>query len=460
MNEIVCISPIDGREIARRSVATDNAVDLALQSARAAQSEWMQTPLAERGRILLAALEAFGAMNDEVVHELALQMGRPVRYGGEFSGVDERVRHMMAIAERALAPVVPDPADRFKRFVRRQPLGVVLTIAPWNYPYLTAVNSIFPSLMAGNSVLFKAASQTLLTGDRFQSAFASAGLPQGLFQNLVLSHDATARIIAGGHVDHVCFTGSVEGGRAIERAAAGTFTSLGLELGGKDPAYVRSDADLTTAVADLVDGAFFNSGQSCCGIERIYVADSVHDAFLENFIDQTNTYILGDPLDPEVTLGPMAAVRFADHVRRQITEACAQGAKSHIDAGRIGHDRPATPYLAPQVLTDVTHTMRVMHEESFGPVVGIMKVSSDDEAVELMNDSQYGLTASIWSSDLVAAERIGSQVKTGTVFANRCDYLDPGLAWTGVKETGRGASLSQIGYEMLTRPMSFHLKET
>ncbi len=459
MNDVVCISPIDGREVARRTPTDKAAIEATLRAARRAQFEWSQTSIAARGQLLLRALEALGAKNDDVVQELALQMGRPVRYGGEFSGVDERVRHMIAIAEETLAPVVPQPKSGFRRYVRRQPLGVVLTIAPWNYPYLTAVNSVFPSLMAGNSVLFKAASQTILTGERLQHAFDTAGLPSGLFQNLVLSHQATAEIISSSHVDHVCFTGSVEGGRAIERAAAGTFTSLGLELGGKDPAYVRADADLQSAVVDLVDGTFFNSGQSCCGIERIYVADSAYDAFLESFIEQTNNFVLGDPMDTSVTLGPMAAVRFADHVRAQISQATSQCATAHIDAARFERSRPGTAYLAPQVLTNVTHAMDVMSEESFGPVVGIMKVGSDDDAVKLMNDSRYGLTASIWTTDLNAAEHIGSRIKAGTVFANRCDYLDPGLAWTGVKETGRGTTLSQIGYEMLTRPMSFHLKE-
>jgi acyl-CoA reductase-like NAD-dependent aldehyde dehydrogenase len=459
VGEIVCISPIDGREVARRATASAAAIEQALQAARAAQREWVRVPLAERCAAMLRFLEAMRAQNEDVTRELALQMGRPVRYGGEFRSFEERVKYMVEIAAEALAPITPAAKDGFARYIRRDPLGLILTVAPWNYPYLTAVNTVVPGLIAGNALILKAASQTILTGERFQAAMNKAGLPKGLFQHLVLGHDDTARMLSGGHVDHVSFTGSVEGGRAIERAAAGTFTSIGLELGGKDPAYVRADADVAHAVENLVDGAFFNSGQSCCGIERIYVHESVWKPFVEGFAALTRQYVLGDPLEQASTLGPMAATRFADVVRRQTAQALAKGAKAHIDAAVFPRDRDGTPWLAPQVLTEVDHGMDVMMEESFGPVVGLMKVGGDEEALRLMNDSPYGLTASVWTRDQAAAERIGSGIETGTVYMNRCDYLDPGLAWTGVKDTGRGASLSRIGYEMLTRPKSFHLRK-
>jgi acyl-CoA reductase-like NAD-dependent aldehyde dehydrogenase len=458
--DIVCISPVDGKELARRPVATDAAIESALAAARAAQKAWRDVPLSERCAKILRFLDELLAMNQEVVPELALQMGRPVRYGGEFRGVEERARYMVRIAEKSLAPIEPDDErPGFRRMIRREPVGVVLVIAPWNYPYLTAINTIVPALAAGNAVLLKHASQTLLAGERFQTAMDRAGLPKGLFQNLFLSHDQTGRILGGGLVDHCNFTGSVAGGRAIERAAAGTFMTLGLELGGKDPAYVRADADMAHAVENLVDGAFFNSGQCCCGIERIYVHESRYDAFVEGAADLVGRYVLGNPLEETTTLGPMAHRRFADLVRRQIHEAVAKGAKAHIDPSKFGADTGDSAYLAPQVLTDVDHSMSVMREESFGPVVGIMKVRDDEEAVRLMNDSPYGLTAAIWTSDVEAAERIGARIETGTVFMNRCDYLDPGLAWTGVKETGRGVSLSTLGYESLTRPKSYHLRQ-
>jgi acyl-CoA reductase-like NAD-dependent aldehyde dehydrogenase len=459
MSDIVCISPIDGSELVRRPAATEAALAQALEAARAAQREWLKVPIAERSAYVLRFLDAMLAMNQEIVPELAQQMGRPVRYGGEFRGFEERVRYVVDMAEEALAPVVPhDERPGFTRYIRRDPLGIVLVVAPWNYPYLTAVNTIAPALIAGNAVLLKHAAQTILVGERFQMAMDRAGLPKGLFANLVLTHEQTSKLIGSDAVDFVNFTGSVEGGRAIERAAAGTFTPLGLELGGKDPAYVRADADFDFTVENLVDGAFYNSGQCCCGIERIYVHESLYDRFVDSFVALTGKYVLGNPLDDATTLGPMAQGRFAELIRRQTAEAVAKGAKAHLDPAAFPANREGTPYLAPQVLTGVDHSMSVMRDESFGPVVGIMKVKDDDEALKLMNDSVYGLTASIWTADLDAAERIGGEVETGTVFMNRCDYLDPGLAWTGVKETGRGASLSRIGFEMLTRPKSFHLR--
>jgi acyl-CoA reductase-like NAD-dependent aldehyde dehydrogenase len=331
-------------------------------------------------------------------------------------------------------------------------------IAPWNYPYLTAVNTIVPALIAGNAVILKHATQTLLVGERFAEAMAIAELPAGLFTNVVLSHAQTAKLLGSGAINHASFTGSVAGGKAIAQAAAGTFTTLGLELGGKDPAYVRPDANLDYAVENLVDGAFYNTGQSCCGVERIYVHADVYDQFVDRFVALTSNYVLGNPLDQATTLGPMAATRFADLVRAQTAEAIAMGARAHLDPTAFPANRDHSPYLAPQVLTNVDHTMRVMTEESFGPVIGMMKVQNDAEAAALMNDSVYGLTASIWSSDLEAARTIADQIETGAVYLNRCDYLDPGLAWTGVKDSGRGASLSALGYAMLTRPKSYHLR--
>lgn len=460
MTDIVCISPIDGHEVARRPVASGAQIEATVKAARAAQRDWAKVSIKDRSAFALKFLDAMLAMNQEIVPELAAQMGRPVRFGGEFRGFEERVRYMATIAEDSLKPVPPaDPKPGFKRMIKRTPAGIVFVIAPWNYPYLTAVNTIVPALIAGNAVILKHASQTILVGERFDQAMRKAGAPKGLFANIVLGHDQTTRLLASGVVDHVNFTGSVEGGKAIERAAAGTFTTMGLELGGKDPAYVRADVKLDHAVENLVDGAFYNSGQCCCGIERIYVHEAVYDKFLDGFVNLTLQYVLGNPMDEKTTLGPMAHTRFAQVVRKQTAEALAKGAKAHVDVKAFAADRDGTPYLAPQVLTDVDHSMSVMMEESFGPVVGIMKVKSDEEAIRLMNDSPYGLTAGIWTSDLEAAERIGDQIETGTVFMNRCDYLDPALAWTGVKDTGRGASLSPIGYEMLTRPKSYHLRQ-
>ena len=289
------------------------------------------------------------------------------------------------------------------------------------------------------------------------AAFHGAGVPSAVFQNVFLDHKTTSDLIAAGSFGFVNFTGSVAGGVAMEQAAAGTFTGLGLELGGKDPGYVMDDADLDAAAETLIDGAMFNSGQCCCGIERIYVAAKLFDAFVERAVAIVNGYRLGDPLDPETTLGPMAQPRFAETVRAQTAAAIAAGATAHIDPARFPMDGGA--YLMPQILTNVTHDMAVMREESFGPVVGIMAVDDDDAAIELMNDSDYGLTAALWTADIARAEAIADRIETGTVFMNRADYLDPGLCWTGCKNTGRGGGLSVIGYHNLTRPKSYHLKK-
>ena len=457
-DSVKIISPIDGSVYAERPIASDAAIDAALSTARAALPKWRATPVAERGRYMLAFLDALLAMNDDITTELAWQMGRPVRYGGEKGGAEERTRAMVALAEEALQPYYPPEKPGFRRYIAREPVGVVMVIAPWNYPYLTSINTIVPALLAGNAVILKHAAQTLLVGERFAEAFRRAGLPKGLFHNLVLSHEQTEKLIGSGRIDHINFTGSVAGGRAIERAAAGTFASLGLELGGKDPAYVRADAKLDHAIENLVDGTYYNSGQCCCGIERVYVDAAVYDDFVEGFADLTRKYVVGNPLEQATTLGPMARASFADTVRAQVAEAKRKGATPLVNM-KVKGDASGSPYLAPEVLVNVNHQMEVMREESFGPVVGIMKVHDDDEAVTLMNDSPYGLTASIWTRDIDRAAELGSRIETGTVYMNRCDYLDPYLTWTGVKETGRGTALSKLGFEALTQPKSFHLRD-
>lgn len=454
------ISPVNNTVLIERDCATASAVQRALDRANAAQQRWRDTPIAQRAQFCLAAVEAMLGMREQIVPELAWMMGRPVRYGGgELRGFAERARYMIGIAESALGRIEPEPIEGFRRWIKREPLGTVLVIAPWNYPYLTAVNAVIPALMAGNSVLLKHATQTLLVGERFQAAFDAAGLPEGLFQNLVLNHAQTAQVIASGQVHQVNFTGSVSGGRTIAAAAAPHFLGVGLELGGKDPAYVRADADLAYAAEQLVDGSFFNSGQSCCGIERIYVARPVYREFIERCVALTHQYVLGDPLQQETTLGPMVNAGAAEFVRAEISAALAAGARTLIDTRTFPADAAGSAYLAPQLVVDVDHSMSLMREENFGPVVGVMAVNDDAEAVRLMNDSAYGLTASIWTQDLDRATELGEQLQTGTVFTNRCDYLDPALAWTGVKHTGHGATLSRVGYEHLTRPKSFHQKK-
>ena len=454
---ITCISPIDGSVYATRETLTRDEADAAVARAKSAQTAWAARPLAERIALVKAGVAAVGAMNDEIVPEIAWQMGRPIRYGGEFGGFNERASHMADIAVDALAPMVVEDSDAFRRVIKRVPHGVVLVVAPWNYPYMTAINTVAPALISGNTVVLKHASQTPLVGERMAAIFHAAGIPEDVFQNVFLDHQTTSDLIADRAFGFVNFTGSVSGGKAMEAAASGTFTGIGLELGGKDPGYVMEDANLDAAVDTLIDGAMFNSGQCCCGIERIYVHESLFDAFVEKAVTIVNSYKLGNPLEADTTIGPMAQVRFADEVRAQTAEAIADGATAHIDPADFPQDDGA--YLMPQILTNVTHDMRVMREESFGPVVGIMPVKDDAEAIRLMNDSDYGLTASLWTQNTTRAEAIADQIETGTVFMNRADYLDPALCWTGCKDTGRGGGLSVIGYHNLTRPKSYHMKK-
>ena len=457
--ELITLSPIDGSEYVRRPYASESQIAQTLQRAQSAQKAWRDVPLKERMAVIGSAVEHFVTNKAAIAEAITRQMGRPLRYTpGEVDGFAARARHMIAIAEESLKPVQVAPQDGFTRFIARDPVGVVLTIAPWNYPLLTAVNSIVPALLAGNTVILKHSDQTPLCAELIYQAFVAAGVPEGVFQFLHLDHERVQRLIRADEIGFVCFTGSVRGGRSVEEASAGRFIGVGLELGGNDPAYVRADAQLDHAVETLVDGAFFNSGQSCCGIQRIYVAQALYDDFVERAVALTKQYVLGNPLDADTTLGPVVRTAAADEVRTIVGEALAKGARNLIDEAQFGLSRAGTPYVAPGVFVDVNHGMKLMNDECFGPVVGIMPVSGDEHAIELMNDSPYGLTAAVFTTDEDAALSIGRRVETGTFFMNRCDYLDPALAWTGVKQTGRGATLSAIGYEHLTRPKSFHLK--
>lgn len=453
------ISPIDNSVYVEREYADETTINTSIDLAKQAQRAWKNTTLQQRKEICSKAIDHFVTSKQVIAEEICWQMGRPIKFAaGEVAGMEERARKMIELADQGLETIKLPEKPGFERWIQREPVGLVFVIAPWNYPYLTAINAVLPAILAGNSVIIKHSAQTPLCAERLFESFQAAGLPEGVFQYLHLNHADTEGVIKDDRVDYVAFTGSVAGGEMVEKAAVGRFIGVGLELGGKDPAYIRSDADIAQAVDTAMDGAFFNSGQSCCGIERIYVHQSVYDEFITQAVDWVKTLKLGRSDDQETTLGPVVRASAADFVREQVKEAIAQGAEGLIDAADYSLDQPGSPYLAPQVLVNVSHDMRVMTEESFGPVVGIQKVSSDDEAIQLMNDSDYGLTAAIFTQDFDSGINLGQQVDTGTFFINRCDYLDPDLAWTGVKNSGQGCSLSVVGYESLTRPKSFHIK--
>ncbi len=454
------ISPVDGAVYVERELADAATIDRTLGQAAEAQKAWRAEPLEARATLLRELVDRVEKDADRIATELTWQMGRPrSQTPGEVRGFAERARTMVDLGLEQLRDLGLPEKDGFTRYIRREPLGVTLVLAPWNYPWLTSVNVVVPALMAGNAVVLKHASQTPLVAERFVEHARAAGIPEDVFSFLHMDHDQVAETIRDPRVGFVAFTGSVGGGHAVQRAAADRFVGTGLELGGKDPGYVAADADVARAVDGLIDGAFFNSGQSCCGIERIYVHESLFEEFVERSVAMVEAYRLDDPTKMETNLGPVVRVAAAKAIRAQVEAAVAAGAKPLIDHAKFpAAAERGDPYLAPQVLVGVTDAMEVMREETFGPVVGIAAVRSDEEAIRRMNDSRYGLTAAIYTSDLDRAQSLGDRLETGTVFMNRCDYLDPELAWVGVKDSGRGCTLSRLGYEQLTRPKSFHLR--
>ena len=452
------ITPIDNTVYVEReyhSVKIEQTIDNSMK----AQKDWANLNVNERVKLLKNFVEDFLSRGDVIGEELSRQIGRPIsQAAGELKGFKERADYMLSIAEKKLANIDVAKDGNFKSFIKRRPLGIVFVIAPWNYPYLVAVNSIIPAMAAGNTVVLKHSAQTPLCAEQlFQSAKKT--LPKDVFNYLHLNHEDGLKVVSDKRINFVSFTGSVKAGYDVQKATHTKFIDMTLELGGKDPAYARHDCDLEKTVENLVDGSFFNSGQSCCGIERIYVDEKIYNNFIELFVSKTYNYKLGNPLEKETNLGPVVKLSAADFILNQMNSAIEKGAKKMIDEKKFNFPKEHKNYLVPQILTNVNHDMDFMTEETFGPCVGIMKVKDENEAIKLMNDSPYGLTASIWTKDLEIAEKVGNQVQTGTFYMNRCDYLDPALSWTGVKETGKGCSLSEIAYEKLTAPKSFHLRK-
>ena len=454
------ITPIDNSVYLERPLSTQNEINNVIENSKKSFQSWKSTSIDDRIKIINKFIDNLIALKPEVSKEICWQIGRPIsQCGNELRGFEERSRHMVEIAKESLRDIPATKNDEFDNYIYKSPLGVIFVMAPWNYPIITATNTIVPALLAGNTIVIKHSSQTPRCAELISQAFENTGLPEGVFQFVHTDHQACEKIIADPRIAHVVFTGSVRGGQEVKKYIGTRFINVGLELGGKDPAYVRSDADLNHAIENLVDGAMFNSGQSCCGIERIYVDQSIYKDFIDGFKTITEQYKLGDPSQEDTNLGPVVRLSAANFIRSQISEAEKQGAKRLIDESKFSIAKDDNCYIAPQVMIDVDHSMRFMMEETFGPAVGIMPVKDHHEAKQLMNDSPYGLTASIWTKDLDFAKEFGRDIETGTFFMNRCDYLDPALAWTGVKDTGVGCSLSVLAFDQFTRPQSFHMRK-
>jgi len=454
------ITPIDNSVYLERPLSTQNEIDNVIENSKKNFQSWKSTSIDDRIKIINKFIDNLIALKPEISKEICWQIGRPIsQCGNELRGFEERSRHMVQIANESLRDIPATKNDEFDNYIYKSPLGVIFVMAPWNYPIITATNTIVPALLAGNTIVIKHSSQTPRCAELISQAFENTGLPEGVFQFVHTDHQACEKIIADPRIAHVVFTGSVKGGQEVKKYIGTRFINAGLELGGKDPAYVRSDADLNHAIENLVDGAMFNSGQSCCGIERIYVDQSIYKDFIDGFKNLTEQYKLGDPSQEDTNLGPVVRLSAANFIRSQISEAEKQGAKRLIDESKFSIVKEDNCYIAPQVMIDVDHSMRFMMEETFGPAVGIMPVKDDQEAKQLMNDSPYGLTASIWTKDTDFAKDFGREIETGTFFMNRCDYLDPALAWTGVKDTGVGCSLSVLAFDQFTRPQSFHMRK-
>ncbi len=451
-------NPFTGETACELPVADRAAAFAAVERGAAAQEAWADSSVADRAALVLRFADAFVADRDRVALEITRTMGKPLGQArAEVDTLADRARTLAALAPEALADVPLPPKEGFLRSVGREPVGIVLDVAPWNYPLLTAVNAVAAAVLAGDGVILKHSSRTPLCGDQFERAFRAAGAPEGLVQSLVLGHADTRALIERSEIGYVAFTGSVEGGREIQAAAASRFIGVGLELGGKDAAYVAEDADLAYAAAQLADGAFYNAGQSCCGVKRIFVQARLYPAFLDALVGLARAYRLGPPEDPETTLGPLAVPGSPEALAAQAEVSRRAGARLlcgglPMQVGGRGR------FLPPTVVEDRTCATLAMREESFGPLVAVAPVEGDGEAVERINDNRFGLTASVWTADAGRARAIGRRLRVGTVYMNRCDYLDPMLPWIGVKDSGRGLSLSRWGIQELTRAKSYHLR--
>ncbi|KAL2159489.1 hypothetical protein VTH06DRAFT_2494 [Thermothelomyces fergusii] len=459
---ITTISPTTEEPILTRNGISSQELEELPEVATRAFESWRKTSLQQRKDIVKKALKILDERKDELATELTVQMGRPIAYTAkEVTTAIKRAEFLLKVSDDVLQDTPGEPEQGFRRFIRKVPVGPVLIIFAWNYPYLILVNGLIPALLSGNTVILKPSPQTPTVVEQVAKAFTEAGLPDGVIQYFHSGSPAIIEsIVRNPKISLVCFTGSVAGGLAVQKAASDRIVNVGLELGGKDPAYVRGDVDIAWAAEEIVDGAVFNSGQSCCSIERVYVDEKIHDEFVTAVRNVLKGYKLGDPLDKSTHVGPVISKRSKETIEAHIKDALDKGAVNATPENESFSKLPERGnFVVPTVLTNVDHSMKIMRDETFGPVIPIMKVKGDDEAVQLMNDSEFGLTASVWTKDTEKGYELCERIEAGTVFVNRCDYPSPDLAWTGWKNSGKGVTLSRYGFDQFVKLKSYHLKD-
>jgi len=458
MPDLILDNPYSLDESVRRPSADEAAVNRTLDAAQKASRAWNQTSIEDRAALCERVVKEMESARDSIAADITRMMGKPLKQArNEVGGMAKRARYMISIAGASLADTILPPQEGFERRIARAPLGVVFALPAWNYPLLTAVNVVIPAVMAGNAVVLKHSARSPLCAEHFADAFVRAGAPADLVQPLHTDYPTAEAIAGDPRVNHVAFTGSVFGGHRIYAAAAKGFSDVGLELGGKDAAYVAEDADLDKAIENIVDGACYNAGQSCCAVERAYVSRKLYEKFVEGALELMKAYRLGDPMDEATSMGPLAQPTHPAFIEAQVRQAAGDGARVLLGGKAIQVDGKGR-FFEPTLIVDAKESHDVMRVETFGPVLPVVPVDSDEEALALINDSDLGLTASIWTRDAERAARLARRIETGTVYMNQCDSLDPALPWTGVKNSGKGATLSALGYLHLTRPKSLNFK--
>lgn len=450
------VNPADGSVITEVPEDTEPTITGKYAAARGAQPSWAARPLRDRIERLERFVDEVRSRRDALAEVLTSETGKPISQArGELEAVGARIGFFLQTVERTLVDEVVHDDGAMREVIIHEPLGVVANISAWNYPYFVGANVFVPALLAGNCVLYKPSELASLTGQAIAEMLWSTGVPEDVF-GLVLGGGEAGALLLDQLVDGVFFTGSYNTGALIAEAVAKRMIPVGLELGGKDPVYVTDDVEVVAAAESLADGAFYNTGQSCCSVERIYVHDAVYDEFVDAFVRTVKGFVIGDPSDESTYIGPLTREAQVAVVEAQVDDAIAKGA--NVLTGGSRWEGSSDNWFAPTVIVDVTHEMAVMREESFGPIIGIQKVRDDDEAVALMNDTDYGLTAGVYTRDERRARGLLAQVDAGSAYWNCCDRVSPRLPWSGRNHSGIGSTLSTYGILAFTQPKAYHLR--